>query len=196
VAAPPQGTPTALREAPSTPAQSNRNLAILLVAVALMALLGAGTASFLLVRTPPEQELPLSARSEPAVEPAAQPARPTLPPEAPAMPSETPPDEPPLDAGALDGGTVVNAASVVARMRSRFRRCYQSQLKAGQPVHGSVKLTATLGARGEVTGVSHQGDPSLEPVVPCLKSVVRTGAFPPPNGGAAIVEIPLTFVQQ
>ncbi|MBW2457258.1 MAG: hypothetical protein JRI68_22310, partial [Deltaproteobacteria bacterium] len=165
-----QGAAPAMREAPGARTQSSRNLALVLVAVALVAFVGAGTAGFLLVRAPADQDLPLSARGEPVVERAVQPAKPTLPPEEPAMPSEEPPDQPPLDGGALDGGTVANAASVVARMRGRFRRCHQSQLRSGQPIHGSVKLVATIEANGEVAGVSHRGDPSLEPIVPCLKA--------------------------
>jgi hypothetical protein len=94
------------------------------------------------------------------------------------------------------GGSVANASSVVARMRGRFRRCYQQGLNTNPEMQGSVTLTAKVGPNGEVLGVGGGGGGSLGPIVGCLKAVVSGGAFSPPDGGSAIITIPITFVKQ
>lgn len=94
------------------------------------------------------------------------------------------------------GGSVANASSVVARMRGRFRRCYQQGLNTNPEMQGSVQLTAKIGPNGEVLGVGGGGGGSLGPIVGCLKAVVASGAFSPPDSGSAIISIPITFVKQ
>ena len=96
----------------------------------------------------------------------------------------------------VSGGTVANASSVVARMRGRFRRCYQQGLNSNPEMQGSVTLVAKIGPNGEVRGVGGGGGGSLGPIVGCLKAVVGSGAFAPPDGGGASVTIPITFVKQ
>ena len=94
------------------------------------------------------------------------------------------------------GGAVANASSVVARMRGRFRRCYQTGLNSNPEMQGSVTLVAKIGPNGEVRGVSGGGGGGLGAIVPCLKAVVGSGGFAPPDGGGATVTIPITFVKQ
>jgi outer membrane biosynthesis protein TonB len=60
---------------------------------------------------------------------------------------------------------------------------------------GSVTLVATIGPNGEVQSVSGGGG-SLGPIIGCLKGVVQSAAFSPPDGGKAVVSIPITFVKQ
>ncbi|MEZ4437839.1 MAG: AgmX/PglI C-terminal domain-containing protein [Polyangiaceae bacterium] len=93
------------------------------------------------------------------------------------------------------GGSVANASSVVARMRGRFRNCYQTGLNSNPELQGSVTLVAKIGPNGEVRGVSGGGG-GLGSIVPCLKAVVASGGFSPPDGGGATVTIPITFVKQ
>lgn len=93
------------------------------------------------------------------------------------------------------GGAVANASSVVARMKGRFRACYQAGLNSNPEMAGTVTLVATIGPNGEVQGVSGGGG-SLGPIIGCLKSVVQSAAFSPPDGGRAVVSIPITFVKQ
>jgi hypothetical protein len=96
----------------------------------------------------------------------------------------------------VSGGAVANASSVVARMRGRFRRCYQQGLNSNPEMQGSVTLTAKVGPNGEVLGVGGGGGGSLGPIVGCLKAVVAGAQFAPPDGGGAIITIPISFVRQ
>lgn len=93
------------------------------------------------------------------------------------------------------GGSVANASSVVARMKGRFRACYQAGLNSNPELQGSVTLVAKIGPNGEVQSVSGGGG-GLGAIVGCLKGVVASGGFSPPEGGSAVVTIPITFVKQ
>jgi hypothetical protein len=94
------------------------------------------------------------------------------------------------------GGAVSNAGAVVSRMRGRFRACYQAGLDSNPELAGSVTLVAKIGPNGAVTGVSGGGG-ALSPIVGCLKAVVSSGGFSPPdNGVGATISIPITFVVQ
>jgi hypothetical protein len=94
------------------------------------------------------------------------------------------------------GGQVANASSVVGRMRGRFKRCYEQGLNSNPEMQGSVTLTAKIGPNGEVLSVGGGGGGSLGSIVPCLKAVVSSGGFAPPDSGSAIISIPITFVKQ
>ena len=96
----------------------------------------------------------------------------------------------------VGGGAVANASSVVARMKGRFRSCYQAGLNSNPEMSGNVTLVATIGPNGEVLSVGGGGGGGLGAIVGCLKSIVQSASFSPPEGGKAIVSIPITFVKQ
>ncbi len=87
----------------------------------------------------------------------------------------------------VTGGTVSNAKSVATRMRGRFRACYRQLLRTAPKAGGNAMLKAKIGPYGQVQGVSHNSAKSLKSVIPCLKAVVRSGAFAPPSNGSATV---------
>jgi hypothetical protein len=91
------------------------------------------------------------------------------------------------------GGTVANASAVVARMKGRFRACYQMGLASKPDLSGSVVLVARIGEQGQVESVSGGGS-TLAAIIPCLKAVVQGASFAPPDGGSAVISIPITFV--
>lgn len=94
-------------------------------------------------------------------------------------------------------GSVANAARVVAGMRAAFRRCYQRALDTNPDVAGSIRLTIRVGPGGEVGGVSASQSGNLPPsVVTCVKARAQAAQFDPPEGGSAIVNVPVTFVKQ
>jgi hypothetical protein len=97
---------------------------------------------------------------------------------------------------AVSGGAVPNAMVVVRRLTPRFRMCYAQGLKNDPDLGGSVTLVAMVNAKGAVDSVSGGASPALAAIVPCLKAAVAGALFAPPQGGRAIVSIPITFVKQ
>jgi len=98
--------------------------------------------------------------------------------------------------GVAAGGAISNASSVIARMRGRFKRCYQAGLNSNPDLQGSVSLTAKVGPNGEVLSVGGGGG-GLGSIMGCLKAVVQSAAFAPPEGGqTAVVAISINFVKQ
>lgn len=98
---------------------------------------------------------------------------------------------------AVSGGTVSDASRVVARMRAGFRACYQRGLAQNPDAQGSIRLTIRVGPGGEVSGVSSAPTGSLPPaVVSCVEARARSAQFSPPEGGSAVVVVPVTFVKQ
>ena len=95
-------------------------------------------------------------------------------------------------------GVVGNASQVVAGMRPAFRSCYQRYGLAENPdAAGSIRLTLRVGAGGEVAGVSASATGSLPAaVVSCVETRARAGQFNVPEGGSAVVVVPVTFVKQ
>src|SRR5438094_4332127 len=76
-------------------------------------------------------------------------------------------------AGEVRAGGVPDANAQVAKMKSRFRACYERGLERDPDLSGSVRLDAKIGAEGDVVEVG-AGNGGLAPIVPCLKSVVSS----------------------
>jgi hypothetical protein len=98
---------------------------------------------------------------------------------------------------AVSGGNVSNAARVVAGMRAGFRNCYQRGLAENPDAAGSIRLTIRVGAGGEVAGVSPSASGSLPAsVVSCVVARAQAAQFDAPEGGSAVIAVPVTFVKQ
>lgn len=98
---------------------------------------------------------------------------------------------------AVSGGTVSNAARVVAGMRAGFRACYNRGLQENPDAQGSIRLTIRVGPGGEVQGVSAAPSGNLPAsVVGCVQARASAAQFAPPEGGSAVVVVPVTFVKQ
>ena len=98
---------------------------------------------------------------------------------------------------AVSGGSVSNAARVVAGMRAGFRNCYQRGLAENPDASGSIRLTIRVGAGGEVAGVSPSPSGSLPAsVISCVVARAQAAQFDPPEGGSAVIAVPVTFVKQ
>jgi hypothetical protein len=95
------------------------------------------------------------------------------------------------------GGNISNAARVVAAMRPAFRACYQKGLDVNPDAQGSVRLALKVGPGGEVTSVSAVPSGNLPgSVVDCISARARRAQFDPPEGGAAVVNVPVNLVKQ
>jgi hypothetical protein len=98
---------------------------------------------------------------------------------------------------AVSGGNVSNAARVVAGMRAGFRNCYQRGLAENPDAAGSIRLTIRVGAGGEVAGVTPAPSGSLPAsVISCVVARAQAAQFDPPEGGSAVIAVPVTFVKQ
>jgi hypothetical protein len=100
--------------------------------------------------------------------------------------------------GPLGGtGNVSDAARVVANLRAGFRGCYQRGLADNPDAAGSIRLTIRVGAGGEVAGVSPASSGTLPAsVVACVVARAKGAQFEAPQGGSAVVVVPVTFVKQ
>jgi hypothetical protein len=96
----------------------------------------------------------------------------------------------------FSGGKTAIAAAVMARMKRRFRACYNMGLKQNPEMAGSVALVAKVGAKGEVVGVGGGGGGSLSAIIGCLRAVVASEKFAPPDSGSATVSFPISFVRK
>jgi hypothetical protein len=96
-----------------------------------------------------------------------------------------------IGGAAVSGGTVSNAARVVAGLRKGLRDCYTRETSEAT---GSIRFTITVGASGAVTNVKAQrgGDLSSN-LVACSTAFVGGAKFDAPQGGAATIQVPTTF---
>jgi hypothetical protein len=98
---------------------------------------------------------------------------------------------------AVSGGSVANAASVVAGMAAGFRRCYNRGLQENPDMKGTIRLTLKIGPNGEVEGASPSGGGNLSgTVISCCAGVASSRQFAPPDGGGATIIIPVSFAPQ
>jgi hypothetical protein len=97
----------------------------------------------------------------------------------------------------VSGGAISDARAVVASMRPGFKACYQRGLAANPDAQGKITLTLRVGPGGEVQSASAatSGDIAAE-VLDCVKQRAMAARFAPPEGGMAVVQVPVTFVRQ
>lgn len=94
-------------------------------------------------------------------------------------------------------GSVSNAAAVVASMRAGFRRCYQRGLEQNPDIAGSIRLTIQVGPGGGVSSVAASPSGNIPAgVVSCVRARAQAAQFAPPDGGSAVINVPVSFVKQ
>lgn len=97
----------------------------------------------------------------------------------------------------VSGGQVSNANRVVAGMRAGFHACYQRGLSTNPDAAGGIRLVLRIGPAGEVQAVTSTTTGNLpQSVVACVVARARAAQFEPPEGGAAVVHVPVSFVRQ
>jgi hypothetical protein len=97
----------------------------------------------------------------------------------------------------LPAGELPDAGKVVAGLRGMLRACYNHELERDPGAKGSVRLTATIGPNGDVSGVQAAASGLSSEMVSCVSRVVRGAPFGPPKGGGrAIVVIPINVFAQ
>lgn len=94
-------------------------------------------------------------------------------------------------------GVVSDAARVVAGLRAGFRACYQRGLAENPDASGAIRLTIRVGPAGEVSGVTARPSGNLPAiVVSCVQTRAEAAQFAVPEGGSAVILVPVNFVKQ
>lgn len=94
-------------------------------------------------------------------------------------------------------GSVSDASRVVAGMTAGFRRCYNQSLEQNPDAAGSIRLAIKVGPGGEVASVTATPSGNLPAsVVTCVQARAKAAQFAPPDGGSAVINVPVTFVKQ
>lgn len=94
-------------------------------------------------------------------------------------------------------GSVSDASRVVAGMTAGFRRCYNQALEQNPDASGSIRLAIKVGPGGEVSSVTATPSGNLPPsVVTCVQARAKAAQFSPPEGGSAVINVPVSFVKQ
>jgi hypothetical protein len=109
----------------------------------------------------------------------------------------TPP--PPLIVGTQPPSMTVaisDADRVIASLRARFRKCYESGLHDNAWMSGKATIVAKVAPNGEVHSAEIGSNEGLSPAVTsCLTKVVSNAQFTG-NGSVTTLRIPVTFVLQ
>lgn len=116
-----------------------------------------------------------------------------------AVPQSTPtaaPAAPIPAAQSSNTAAVSNAALRVAEMRDDFQRCYQSTLADDRRVEGSARVVMKVGADGSITETKALGVGLPVQMVECILRRALTDGFDPPDGGSAVIAVPVTFVKR
>jgi hypothetical protein len=96
-----------------------------------------------------------------------------------------------MGGGAVSGGSVSNAARMIAGLRSQLTDCYARETSVGT---GSIRFTLAVGPSGAVTNVTTAPAGGLSSqLVACATSRVKTAKFEVSEGGGATVQFPATF---
>jgi Ca-activated chloride channel family protein len=101
-----------------------------------------------------------------------------------------------IGAVSVSGGTIPNAARVVAGMRAGFRSCYQRDLAANPDSGGTLQLTLKIDKRGNVAAVTASASGSLSSAaVACVQARARAAQLDAPDSGGATIVVPVTFIK-
>jgi len=85
-------------------------------------------------------------------------------------------------------------ATVLLSLKPAFARCYDAELEHSPGRRGTIRLTIRVAASGEVSEVEATSEGDLVETIGCAKAVARGAKFPPPEGGSAVITVPVPFV--
>lgn len=118
----------------------------------------------------------------------------------PADPAPSPPPEvaPPASSSPALATTAVSRspASADVVLYDDFRGCYRDELGRDVKARGSAWLIIKVGADGTVGDARGASFGLSKTLIDCLLASAVKARFAPPEGGKAVVAIPITFVRQ
>jgi hypothetical protein len=122
-----------------------------------------------------------------------EPASPVMPADAGAASAASPPEHE-RPAGAAK--TVSNAESVLGGMRPGFRACFEDEMLRLPCAQGTARVTMHVDCRGKLAVMSARAEGLDQQTVECIFKVAALATFDPPEGGSAVIQVPVTFILQ
>ena len=92
--------------------------------------------------------------------------------------------------------SIANAAYVVAQMRPGFVDCYDRLSRVRSSADGSIGFAIDVNCHGQVVAIEATARVIDGEAVRCMLGVAEQGQFDPPNGGRAVIQVPIKFVRQ
>jgi len=97
----------------------------------------------------------------------------------------------------VNGIPISDADAAVAKLRPRFKRCYQEGLNSNPNMSGKAVLVAKVGPNGEVMSTDIASNEGLSSAVTsCLTSTVTQHAQFTGNNSVTTVRIPVSLIRQ
>jgi hypothetical protein len=93
-------------------------------------------------------------------------------------------------------GSIANAAYVVAEMRPGFLDCYDRLSRVRSNADGSIGFAIEVNCHGQVVAIEATARVIEVEAVRCMLAVAEQGQFDPPNGGRAVIQVPIKFMRQ
>lgn len=93
-------------------------------------------------------------------------------------------------------GVISDADSVIAKLRPRFRKCYQDGLNIDPTMSGKAVLAVKIGPNGEVQSTSVESNEGLsQAVTGCMQKAIGNATFTG-NGNVTTMRVPVTMLKQ
>lgn len=99
-----------------------------------------------------------------------------------------------LDLVTLSSGSIAGAEQTVLAMRAGFRDCFRRAIESSEG--GQAELTISVGASGAVEHVDAKSEKMSPGILDCLVEQAKRAQFNPPATGHAVLNVPVTFIQQ
>jgi hypothetical protein len=96
----------------------------------------------------------------------------------------------------IPAGRLPDAPRVIGGLKGLLRACYRRELDTDPTARGTIRVTATVGPNGEVKSVQAANGGLSSTMVGCVSRVVHGAQFSAPEGGSAIVSVPMQFLPQ
>jgi hypothetical protein len=96
--------------------------------------------------------------------------------------------------GAVSGGEIRNASSVIASRAAGFRRCFNEASKDGVEPCGTLRMTVRVNEIGAIVSVHTESIGLDRALSECVASKIWEAQFDAPEGGAATLIIPVAFI--
>lgn len=97
--------------------------------------------------------------------------------------------------GSCGGEVPPQLKSALASAANSARGCYERALRQNAMLQGKMLVSVKIGSHGNSCGANMVSDSLGDPsVASCVLQKFRAGQFPPPKGGCAEVNVPISFI--